>query len=155
MALSYVGKPPYSRNAADYKAAAAMLKKIRPYVTRFSSSGYINDLADGELCVVIGWSGDIYIANARAIEAKNGQNIEVLVPKTGASLFFDVMAIPDDAKHPKNAHMWINYILRPEVHASLSNKVFYANPNKEARKFVKKDVANDKAVFPAPTSWPG
>ena len=147
LALGYVGKPPYSRNAADYPAAAAMLKKIRPYVTRFSSSGYINDLADGALCVVMGYSGDINIARARAIEAKNGQKIEALVPKTGATLFFDTMAIPADAPHPKNAHLFINYILRPEVAASLTNKVFYANPNKASMKFVKKDVAENKTVF--------
>ncbi|MCB2022954.1 MAG: polyamine ABC transporter substrate-binding protein [Burkholderiaceae bacterium] len=147
LALGYVGKPPYSRNAADYPAAAAMLKKIRPYVTRFSSSGYINDLADGALCVVMGYSGDINIARARAIEAKNGQNIEALVPRTGATLFFDTMAIPVDAPHPKNAHLFINYILRPEVHASLTNKVFYANPNKASMKFVKKDVAENKTIF--------
>ena len=147
LALGYVGKPPYSRDAADYPAAAAMLKKIRPYVTRFSSSGYINDLADGALCVVMGYSGDINIARARAIEAKNGQKIEALVPKTGATLFFDTMAIPADAPHPKNAHLFINYILRPEVHASLTNKVFYANPNKASMKFVKKDVAENKTIF--------
>jgi putrescine transport system substrate-binding protein len=147
LALGYIGKPPYSRNAADYPAAAAMLKKIRPYVTRFSSSGYINDLADGALCVVMGYSGDINIARARAIEAKNGQNIEALVPKTGATLFFDTMAIPVDAPHPKNAHLFINYILRPEVAAGLTNKVFYANPNKASMKFVKKDVAENKTIF--------
>ena len=147
LALGYVGKPAYSRNAADYPAAAAMLKKVRPDVTRFSSSGYINDLADGALCVVMGYSGDINIARARAIEAKNGQKIEALVPKTGATLFFDTMAIPADAPHPKNAHLFINYILRPEVAASLTNKVFYANPNKASMKFVKKDVAENKTIF--------
>ena len=147
IALGYVGKPAYSRNAADYPAAAAMLKKIRPYVTRFSSSGYINDLADGGLCVVMGYSGDINIARARAIQAKNGQNIEALVPKTGATLFFDTMAIPADAPHPKNAHLFINYILRPEVAAGLTNKVFYANPNKASTRFVQKDVAENKTIF--------
>ncbi|MEO8123445.1 MAG: polyamine ABC transporter substrate-binding protein [Burkholderiales bacterium] len=147
LALGYVGKPAYSRNAADYPAATAMLKKIRPYVTRFSSSGYINDLADGALCVVMGYSGDINIARARALEAKNGQKIEALVPKSGATLFFDTMAIPADAPHPKNAHLFINYILRPEVAAGLTNKVFYANPNKASMKFVKKDVAENKTIF--------
>jgi len=147
VALAYVGKSPYSPIAADYPAAGAMLKKIRPYVTRFSSSGYINDLADGALCVVMGYSGDINIARARALESKNNQVIEALVPKTGATLFFDSMAIPADAPHPKNAHLFINYILRPQVHASLTNKVFYANPNKASQKFVKKDVAENKTIF--------
>jgi len=147
VAMFYVGKPGYSRNAADYAAAAEMLKKIRPYVTRFSSSGYINDLASGSLCVVMGYSGDINIARARAIEAGKGPVIQALVPKSGATLFFDVMAIPADAPHPKNAHLFINYIMRPEVHASLTNKVFYANPNKASLKFVKPDVATNPTVF--------
>ena len=147
VAMFYVGKPGYSRNAADYGAAAEMLKKVRPYVTRFSSSGYINDLAGGSLCVVMGYSGDINIARARAIEAGKGPVIQALVPKSGATLFFDVMAIPADAPHPKNAHLFINYIMRPEVHASLTNKVFYANPNKASLKFVKPDVATNPTVF--------
>mgnify|MGYP000184405420 FL=1 len=149
VAMLYVGKPAYSREAADYKAAGEMLQKVRPYVTRFSSSGYINDLAAGSLCAVMGYSGDINIARARAIEAGKGPVIEALVPKAGATLFFDVMAIPADAPHPKNAHLFIDYILRPEVHAALTNKVFYANPNKASLKFVKPDVANNPSVFPS------
>ncbi|KNZ33533.1 MAG: spermidine/putrescine ABC transporter substrate-binding protein [Methylibium sp. NZG] len=147
VALLYVGKPGFSRNAADYPAAGAMLKKVRPFVTRFSSSGYIDEMAKGSLCAVMGYSGDINIARARAIEGKTGQNIEALVPPSGATLFFDSMAIPADAKHPNNAHAFINYILRPEVHASLTNKVFYANPNKASLKFVKKEVADNKSIF--------
>jgi putrescine transport system substrate-binding protein len=149
VAMLYVGKPAYSANAADYDAAAKMLKTVRPYVTRFSSSGYINDLASGSLCVVMGYSGDINIARARALEAspKAPPAIEALIPKGGATLFFDTMAIPKDAPHPNNAHLWINYILRPEVAASLTNKVFYANPNAASLKLVKKDVADNKTVF--------
>jgi putrescine transport system substrate-binding protein len=127
-----------------------MLKKVRPYVTRFSSSGYIDELAGGALCAVMGYSGDINIARARALQAKNGQVIEALVPASGATLFFDSMAIPADAPHPKNAHLFINYILRPEVHASLTNKVFYANPNRASLKFVAKDVAANKSIFLSP-----
>ncbi|MEO8125372.1 MAG: extracellular solute-binding protein, partial [Burkholderiales bacterium] len=119
----------------------------RPYVTLFSSSGYINDLASGSICVALGWSGDINIARQRAIDGKTGQNIEALLPKTGGLLFFDVMVIPADAPHPNNAYKWINYILRPEVDASLTNKVFYANPNKDSKKFVKPEVANNPTVF--------
>jgi putrescine transport system substrate-binding protein len=147
VALLYVGKPGYSRAAADYAAAAEMLKKVRPFVTRFSSSGYINDLANGSLCAVMGYSGDINIARARAKAAKNGPEIEALVPKTGATLFFDSMAIPVDAPHPKNAHLFINYIMRPQVHAALTNKVFYANPNKASLPFIDKDVAQNKTIF--------
>ena len=149
VALLYVGKPPYSANAADYDAAAQMLKSVRPYVTRFSSSGYINDLAGGSLCAVMGYSGDINIARARALEAnpKAPAAIEAQIPKGGATLFFDTMAIPKDAKNVANAHLFINYILRPEVAASLTNKVFYANPNAASLKFVKKEVAENRTIF--------
>ncbi|MBV7536692.1 polyamine ABC transporter substrate-binding protein [Duganella sp. sic0402] len=146
-ALIYAGKPAYSKSAADYTEAGKVLQAIRPYVTLFSSSGYINDLANGAVCVALGWSGDINIARQRAVDAKNGNVIEVLVPKTTAALVFDTMAIPADAPHPNNAHLWINYIMRPEVHASLTNKVFYANPNAASVKHVRKDIANNKTVF--------
>ena len=150
IALNYLGKDPHSKNPDDYKAAGDMLKAVRPFVTKFSGSGsdYIDQMARGQLCAVVGWSGDIYIAKDRSKKAKQPQALEVLVPKSGALLFFDVMAIPKDAKHPENAHKWIDYIMRPEVHASLTNAVFYANPNKAARPFVKPELANDKAVFP-------
>ena len=149
VAMLYVGKPAYSATAADYDAAAKMLQSVRPFVTRFSSSGYINDLAGGTLCAVMGFSGDINIARARALEAnpKQPAGIEALVPKGGATLFFDSMAIPKDAKNVANAHLFINYILRPEVSAALTNKVFYANPNAASLKFVKKDVASNPTIF--------
>ena len=150
-ALHYIGKPPYSRDPADYAAAGQMLKTIRPFVTRFSSSGYIEEMAGGGICLVLGYSGDINIARSRAAEAgktaKTPVVIEALIPKTGATLFFDTMAIPKDAKNVENAYLFINYILRPEVHASLTNKVFYANPNSASLKFVKKDIAENKSIF--------
>ncbi len=146
-ALQYVGKNPFSKSPADYQEAGRLLAKIRPYVSLFSSSGYINDMANGSICVALGWSGDINIARQRAIEAKNGNDIQALIPSTTATLFFDVMAIPVDAPHPNNAHLWINYIMRPEVHASLTNKVFYANPNLASTKFVKKEIAENKTVY--------
>ncbi|WP_293437806.1 polyamine ABC transporter substrate-binding protein [Piscinibacter sp.] len=149
-ALHYLGKPAYSKVQADYAGVAPLLKSVRPYVTLFSSSGYINDMANGSICVALGWSGDINIARQRAIEGKTGQNIQALIPKTGGILFFDVMVIPADAPHPNNAYKFIDYILRPEVHASLTNKVFYANPNKESRKFIKPEVASNPTVFPGP-----
>lgn len=148
-ALHYLGKDPYSKSQADYAAVAALLKTVRPSVTLFSSSGYINDMVSGSICMAVGWSGDISIARQRAIDSKTGQKIEALIPKTGGLLFFDTMAIPADAPRPGNAHIFINYILRPEVHASLTNTVFYANPNKESRKFVKPEVANNSSVFPS------
>lgn len=146
-ALQYINKPAFSKNASDYQDAGRLLQSIRPYITLFSSSGYINDLANGSLCLSLGWSGDINIARQRAIDAKNGNNIVALVPKTTATLMFDTMAIPTDAPHPNNAHLWINYITRPEVHASLTNKVFYANPNAAALKFVKKELAENKTIY--------
>jgi len=147
-ALHYLGKDPYSRNVEDYKEALTLLKGVRPFVTLFSSSGYINDMASGSICLALGWNGDINIARARAIEGKTGQDVVAFVPKTGAVLFFDAMAIPVDAAHPQNALKFMNYIMRPEVHASLTNKVKYANPNKESRKFINPEVARNPSVFP-------
>jgi putrescine transport system substrate-binding protein len=152
-ALVYLGKPAYSKNRSDYAEAGKMLQAIRPYVTLFSSSGYINDLANGALCVSFGWSGDINIARQRALDAKSGNRIAALVPATGAPLVFDTMAIPADAPHPVNAHLWINYILRGPVHASLTNKVFYANPNTASIKYVRKDTAENKTVFLPPAEF--
>ncbi len=146
-ALLYLGKPAYSKLSSDYQEAGRLLQTIRPSVTLFSSSGYINDLANGSICLALGWSGDINIARQRALDAKNGNEIQVLVPKASAALMFDTMAIPADAPHPNNAHLFINYILRPEVHAGLSNKVFYANPNTASLKYVRKDIAENKAIF--------
>ncbi|MEO7241611.1 MAG: polyamine ABC transporter substrate-binding protein [Variovorax sp.] len=150
IALKYIGKDPRSKDPADYQAAGDMLKAVRPYVTRFSGSGsdYIDQMAKGQLCAVIGWSGDIMIAEDKSTKAKKPQSLEVLLPKMGGLLFFDTMAIPKDAKHPENAHKWINYILQPKVSAALTNKVFYATPNKSALPFVNPKLASDKAVFP-------
>jgi len=150
IALKYVGKDPHSKSADDYKAAAEMLKQIRPSVTRFAGSGsdYIDQMATGKLCAVVGWSGDILIAKDKSAKAKKPQQLEVLLPKMGGLLFFDTMAIPKDAKHPDNAHKFIDYILRAEVHASLTNSVFYANPNKASLQFVDAAIAKDPAVFP-------
>ena len=149
-ALHYLGKPPFSKTPSDYAAAAALLKAVRPHITLFSSSGYINDMANGSICLALGGSGDINIARQRAIDNKTGQNIQALIAATGGLLFFDVMVIPADAPRPGNAHKFINYILRPEVHASLTNKVFYANPNLESRKHVKPEVASNPTVFLSP-----
>jgi putrescine transport system substrate-binding protein len=146
-ALHYLGKPSFSKTPSDYAAAGALLKTIRPHITLFSSSGYINDMANGNICLSLGWSGDINIARQRAIDGKTGQKIEALLPKTGGQLFFDVMVIPADAPRPGNAHKFINYIMRPEVHAGLTNKVFYANPNTGSKPFVKPEVANNPTVF--------
>lgn len=146
-ALRYLGKPPYSKVPADYQEAAAMLAKVRPYITLFSSSGYIDELAGGSLCLVLGYNGDIGIAATRAREAKNGQTIQTLVPKTGAVLAFDTMAIPADAAHVDNAYKWISFILRPETQAGIVNKVQYANPVRAADKLIRPALAANKALF--------
>ena len=147
VALHYLAKPEYSLNAADYKVAFDMLKKVRPDIKRFNSGGQIEDLANGSVCVALGWAGDFNLARKRSIENKSEQNIVALVPKTGGLMFMDTMAIPADAKHPGNAHKFINYILRPEVHAGLTNAVTYANPNKAATPFVNAEIRNNKSIY--------
>ena len=149
-ALHYLGKPSFSKNPSDYTGAANLLKSVRSSVTLFSSSGYINDMASGSICLALGWSGDMNIARQRAIDGKTGQNIQALIPKTGGLLFFDSMVIPADSQRPGNAHKFINYMLRPEVSASLTNKVFYANPTLASRSFVKPEVASNPTVFLPP-----
>ena len=146
-ALRYLNKEPYSTNSADYQDAARLLKAIRPSVTMFSSSSYINELASGNVCLAMGWNGDIGIAAQRAREAKNGQNVQILVPKTGAILFFDTMAIPADAANVDSAYKWINFILKPENQAGIVNKVFYANPVRAADALIKPEVSGNRAVF--------
>ena len=146
-ALHYLGKPPFSKNVADYTAAANLLKTIRPHITLFSASGYINDMANGSICAALGWSGDINIARQRAIDGKTGQKIEALIPKTGGLLFFDTMVIPADASHPNNAHKFINWILEPKNQAGLTNKVFYPNPVPASKQFIKPEVASNPTVF--------
>jgi putrescine transport system substrate-binding protein len=146
-ALHYLGKPSFSRNPADYTAAANLLKNVRPHVTLFSSSGYINDMASGSVCLALGWSGDINIARQRAIDGKTGQNIQALIPANGGLLFFDTMVIPADAARPGNAHKFINFMLRPEIAAANTNKVFYPNPVTESKKHIRAEVANNPTVF--------
>ena len=146
-ALRYLHKEPYSANPADYQEAATLLKTVRPSVTLFSSSGYINELAAGNLCVAMGWNGDIGIAAQRAKEAKNGQHVEILIPKTGAVLFVDTMAIPADANDADNAFKWINFILKPQTQAAMVNKVYYANPVRAADALIKPEIAGNHAVF--------
>jgi putrescine transport system substrate-binding protein len=154
-ALHYLGRPIDSKDPADYRKALELLRGIRPSVTMFSSSSYINDMASGRVCLALGWSGDINIARRRAIDNKTGQDIQALMPATGGLLFFDVMAIPADAPHKGNALKWINYILRPQVDAALTNKVFYANPNVASRQFIAPAIARDHTVFPSATEIAG
>ncbi len=145
-AMHFLGKNPYSSDPADHKAAGDMLAEVRPHVRLFSST-MIDDLAGGKACVALGWAGDMNIAKARAIENKNGNDIQVLVPSTGGLIFFDNLAIPKDAKHPNNALAFINYFLKPEVSAALTNELSYPTANKASVASVKAEIANDKTVF--------
>ncbi len=146
-ALHYLGKPPFSKNPSDYTAAANVLKAVRPHVTLFSSSGYINDMANGSICLSLGWSGDHNIARQRAIDGKTGQNIQALIPANGGLLFFDTMVIPADAARPGNAYKFIDFMLRPENAAANTNKVFYPNAVTESKKHIRPEVANNPTVF--------
>jgi putrescine transport system substrate-binding protein len=148
-ALLYAGKDGFSTDVKDYDAAREVLMRARPNITRISSPGPVNDYANGALCVSLGYSGDFLIANQRAADGKTGHKFTVLIPPRGATLFFDSMAIPKDAKNVDAAHKWIDYILRPQVHAALTNQVFYGNPNAASRPFVKPAIANDPVVFPS------
>lgn len=146
-AMHYLGKNAYSNDAADHKAASDMLAQVRPHIRLFSST-MIDDLAGGKACVALGWAGDINIARGRAIENKNGNEVEALLPSTGGLIFFDNLAIPKDAKHLSNAYAFINYFLRPEVSASLTNELGYATANRASVAQVKPEIAKDPAVFP-------
>lgn len=148
-AMNYLELDPNSQKAEDLKAAEDLLMKVRPYIRYFHSSQNINDLANGEICLAMGWSGDMFIARDRAAEAEQGIEIEYVIPKEGAVIWFDMMAIPADAPHPGNAHKWVNYILEPKVAAGISNYVWYANPNEAATKYVDEEVKGDPAIYPS------
>lgn len=147
-ALNYLGLDPNSHAPADIKRAEALLLKVRPYVAYFHSSKYIGDLANGDICVAAGFSGDILQAAARADEVGKGVKIAYSIPKEGGNLWFDMMAIPADATNVKEAHALINYVLQPEVIAKVSNYVGYANPNAKAGEFMDEAVRNDEGVYP-------
>jgi putrescine transport system substrate-binding protein len=146
-ALRYLGKSGFSHDRADYQAAAELLGKLRPNVTMFSSSSYINGLADGSLCIALAWNGDIGQATQRAKAAKRGIKVVALVPRSGEYMYFDTMAIPADAPHVENAYKWISYIYRPEVQAGIVNKTVHANPVRAADKLVSADVRSVPGVF--------
>ena len=146
--LHYTGKDSNSTNVADYKEAGKLLTTLRPYITYFHSSQYINDLANGDICVAIGWSGDVMQAAARAEEAKNGVVVDYVIPKEGALIFYDMLAIPADAKHPENAHAFINYLMEPDVIAKISNFVSYASGNKASLPQVDAAIRNNPNIYP-------
>jgi putrescine transport system substrate-binding protein len=146
--LNYMGLNANSTNPEDYKKAEAKLLAVRPYVTYFHSSKYIADLANGDICVAIGFSGDMFQAKARAAEAGKGMNIAYSIPKEGGALWFDMLAIPKDAANVKEAHAFINYLLKPEVIAQVSDYVGYANPNPGSDTLMEQSIRTDESVYP-------
>lgn len=148
--LAYMGADPLTTEMAEFEKAHAVLEKIRPSLRDFNSGQYISDLATGEVCVAMGYNGDILQARDRAAEAKNGNEISFLMPKEGLSLWFDLMTVPIGAPHLDNGLAYIDYILQPKVAADITNYVFFANPNTKAYEFVSEDVKSDPAVYPTP-----
>ncbi len=147
-ALKYLKLDPNSTDPDDLAKAEELLLSIRPSIRKFHSSEYINGLANGDICLAVGWSGDVFQARDRAAEADQGVAIDYSIPKEGAQMWFDQMAIPADAPHVEEAHEFLNYIMRPEVIAKASNYVFYANGNKASQALLDADVIDDPAVYP-------
>jgi putrescine transport system substrate-binding protein len=148
MTLASLGKDPNSQKQEDLDAATNAMMAIRPYIRYFDTQRMIQDLANGEICLAVGYNGDILQAASRAEENKTGQEIKYFIPKEGTIIWFDSYLIPKDAPHPKNAHAFINYMLRPEVIAAVTNTVKYANGNAQAAQYVDKAVLNDPNVYP-------
>ncbi|NOX74955.1 MAG: polyamine ABC transporter substrate-binding protein [Alphaproteobacteria bacterium] len=147
-ALKYLGEDPDSKDKAVLAKAQPVLEAVRPYVRKFNSSEYINALANGEICVAFGWSGDVLQARDRAAEADNGVEIEYSIPSEGALLWFDQMAIPADAPNPEAAHKFLNFILDAQNMAAASNYVYYANGNLASQQYLIEDVIDDAAIYP-------
>ena len=145
--LVALGKPPQSAKPSDLDAAAASIRAIKPQLRYFHSSRYISDLASGDICLAMGYSGDIIQAADRAIEAKNGVVVKYIIPKEGAVRWMDLMVIPTDAKHPRNAHAFINHLLTPAVIAQISDEIGYANANAAATSQVSAEVRNNPGVY--------
>lgn len=146
--LNYLGKDPHTDKPEDYEAFEKAMLAIRPYIKYFHSSSYINDLANGELCLVLGWSGDVFIAAARAAEANKGVEIAYNIPKEGSLLWSDNMAIPKDAANVDNALKFINYLMEPQVAADGVNYVTYASAVKAALPLVDKEIAENPSIYP-------
>jgi putrescine transport system substrate-binding protein len=147
-ALGYLGLDPNSTRQADLEKAADLVAKVRPSVRKFHSSEYLSALATGEICIVVGWSGDIMQARSRAAEAKSEVEIGYTIPKEGAQMFFDNLAIPADAKNVAEAYALINYLYRPDVAAKNSDFLSYANGNLASQKLIDPKILNDRNIYP-------
>ena len=148
VALLYLGLDPNSKDPGDLEKAGKLLEQIRPNIQKFHSSEFINALANGDICIAVGYSGDILQARDRAEEAKNGVTVGYKIPKEGAQMWFDQMAIPADAKHVEEAHAFLNYMLDPKVIAKASNYVNYANGNLASQEFIDEEIKGDTSIFP-------
>ena len=146
--MMYLGLDPESKSPEDFAKAEEALLKIRPYIRKFHSSEYINALANGDICLAVGWSGDVFQARDRAAEADQGVVVDYVIPKEGAEMWFDQMAIPADAKNVDEAHEFLNYMMKPEVAAKATNYVYFPNGNKASQEFIEKEIIDDPAIYP-------
>jgi len=146
--LNYLGKDPNTPSHQDLADAEALVLKIRPFIRNINSSSYIEALANGDICIAVGYNGDMVQARKRAHEANNGIIIDYVIPKEGAEVWFDTLAIPKDAPHPENAHVFINYLMDPQIIANVTNATGFANANAAATPLVNPSIAADTAVYP-------
>lgn len=153
MVLAYLGRDPNAVDPESLAAAEAQLERVRPYIRYFSSTKMISDLPNREVCVAMSWSGDFAQAAARADAAGIPIDLRYTMPKEGSGLWVDGMFILADAPHSENAYLFVNYILRPEVTADISNFVYYANPNEAARRMLKPEVLNNPGIYPDEAAW--
>ena len=150
VAMIYLGLDPNSEKPEDLQKATDLLASVAPYIRKYDSSGYIDDLANGDACLSLGYSGDVYIAKDRATQAGKGVNVQYFIPKEGSYASYDVLAIPADAPHPENALKFINYLMEPKAIADASNAVFYANGNAAALALVDPTISGDPNIYPSP-----
>jgi len=146
--LNWLGLDPASTSPEDLAKAEEALLKVRPFIRKFHSSEYINALANGDICLAVGWSGDVFQARDRAAEADQGVVVDYSIPSEGTEMWFDQMAIPADAPHVEEAHEFLNFIMQPEQAAKATNYVYFPNGNKASQEFVDKEILEDPAVYP-------
>ena len=151
MALAYLGLDPNTEKREDFDKVVELFKPVRQYIKTFDSANYLNALPNKELCMVFNWSGDYATASGRAAEAGVEINLAYEIPDSGSGAWFDVWLIPADAPHPENAHLFLNYMLRPEVIAAATNYTYYANANQEATALVLDEIKGDPAIYPDET----
>ncbi len=147
-AKNYLGIDPNSDSADDLKKAEALWNGVRQYVRYFHASQYINDLANGDICIAVGYSGDLLQSRDRAVEANNGVEISYVIPAEGAVVWFDLMAIPADAPNPEAAHAFINFVMDAQISADITNYVFYANANAASTSLIDPEVTADPGIYP-------